>query len=356
MQLTLKTLRVLLFGSLLLLALPALAQQEVAESTMPTSVMLEGLVWQHQDTNRCSAAALSIQLSYFEEDDSSIYRESIQRLNPYGADASVRIEEMAAAAEERGLGAIVRRGGDVDLLRELVANGFPVLVENVYYDGPDGWSDWLSHNRVLVGYDDALQTLYFYDPLLGWESGGYRIVEYTYDEIMSRWKPFNHDYLVVYEPEEEATVQAILGPQWDEQYNAQHVLERAQGEIDAGSADSFTYFNMGWAQLTLGQAEAAAASYDTARGIGLPWRMLWYEFGPFEAYLATGRYQETLTLASANINEAGNEISIEEWYYYAGRAYEGLGNIDRALLNYDVALYRNSRFRAPAERIAALRG
>lgn len=340
----------------LALTLPVAAQEVVAESNLPSSVMLEGLVYQHQDTNRCSAAALSMHLSYFEADASTLYVDSIRQLNPYGADASVRIEEMARAAEERGYGAIVRRGGDVDLLRRLIAAGLPVLVENVYYDGPDGWNDWLSHNRVAVGYDDQRRVFSFYDPLLGWQPNGYKIVEYGYDEIMERWKPFNHDYLVIYRPEEEAKVQAVLGDMWDLDANAQHVAERAQAEIDAGTADSFTYFNLGWAQLTLGDGEAAAASYDTARSIGLPWRMLWYEFGPFEAYLEVGRYQDVISLANTNINQAGDTISVEEWYYYAGLAYEGLGNIERALLNYDVALYRNSRFTEVAERITALRG
>ena len=47
--------------------------------------------------------------------------------------------------------------------------------------------------------------------------------------------------------------------------------------------------------------EEAAAAFDQARQIGLPWRMLWYQFGPFEAYYETGRYDEVIALADATL-------------------------------------------------------
>jgi hypothetical protein len=45
----------------------------------------------------------------------------------------------------------------------------------------------------------------------------------------------------------------------------------------------------------------AAAAYDHARQLGLPWRMTWYQFGWFVAYLRTGRYDDVLALADATI-------------------------------------------------------
>jgi tetratricopeptide (TPR) repeat protein len=83
--------------------------------------------------------------------------------------------------------------------------------------------------------------------------------------------------------------------------------------------------------------------------------MLWYEFSPFEAYLAVGRYEDVIYLVNQQINVAGDEISIEEWYYYAGQAYEALGNRERAMINYEVAVVRNTNFTEAAERLQALR-
>lgn len=343
----------------ILMLIPTIAAQEAvnnANASIPPSHMLEGFSWVHQGVNRCSAAAMTIHLSYYEDVTVDTYHElARQRLNTFGADASVRLEEMAAEAERRGLNAVVRRGGTIDLLRELVAADFPVLVENSYYDGDDLYRDWLSHNRVLVGYDDATRTFYFQDPLLGYPNGS--LVTYTYDDFDVRWKPFNRDYMIFYTDEQEAALQAVLGDQWDMTFNARWTMEIAQEEIDTNAPyQAHSYFNRGWAELQLGMYEEAADSFDAARHLGLPMRMLWYEFGPFEAYNAVGRYEDTLNLIRANIDTAGNEISIEEWYFYAGQAYEGLGTLDRAILNYQVALTRNSNYTEAAERLQALQG
>jgi hypothetical protein len=52
----------------------------------------------------------------------------------------------------------------------------------------------------------------------------------------------------------------------------------------------------------LGQEADAANAFDRARKIGLPWRMLWYQFDMFETYLSTGRYQDVLDLAGATVD------------------------------------------------------
>ncbi|MGJ3237357.1 MAG: C39 family peptidase [Anaerolineae bacterium] len=337
-----------------LLAFPASAQQNPqASTTRPDSVMLDGFSWIHQGVNRCSAAALTIHLSYYDDVTVETYNSfATQELNTWGADASVRIEEMAEAIQSRGLGAVVRRGGSIDLMKELIAAGFPVLVENSYYEGDNLYRDWLSHNRVLVGYDDLQGVFFFQDPLLGYPNGD--LVTFEYENFDTRWRPFNRDYMVIYEPEDEDLLQVILGEDWDKTTNAENVLQIANDEIASGQTDGFAYFNQGWAYLQLEQYEEAATAFDTARNRGLPFRMLWYEFGPFEAYLAVERYQDVITLANIELANAGDSISIEEWFYYAGRAYEGLGNTQRALINYEVAVTRNNNFTAAAERIVEL--
>lgn len=340
----------------LLFVIPTFAQEVTAQTNdvaRPDSVMLDGFTWIHQGTNRCSAAALTIQLSFFEDVTADTYRSfATEELNTWGADASVRIEEMAQVMIDRGLGAIVRRGGTVNLMKDLLAAGFPVLVENSYFEGGDLYRDWLSHNRVLVGYDDTISTFYFQDPLLGYPQGD--LVTYEYDDFDTRWRPFNRDYLIVYDPADEETLQAIIGEDWDMTVNAENVRDTAQAEIDAGQVDGFAYHNLGWAEVQLGNYEAAATAFDQAREFGLPFRMLWYEFGIFEAYLATERYQDVINLVNVELANAGQAISIEEWYYYAGQAYEGLGNTERAIINYQVAVTRNNNFTEAADRLVAL--
>ncbi len=338
----------LVISFFLVLIAPTQAQEiivtpEVAPSDLPTSAYIEGLDMIWQDLNRCSAAAFTIQLSYFDEftDD---YSAIVKRLNPNIEDVSVRVEEMVTVAEEYGLTGIVRRGGTILMLKKLVAAGFPVLIENSYYEGADGWNDWMSHNRVLVGYDDATEEFLFLDSLLGNgdDDKGKRL---KYEDVAERWRAFNRNYLILYHPDQESALQAVLGPQWDALYNAQWTLQQNEEERATDKADSFTIFNQAWALLQLGRYEEAAAAYDEARNLGLPRRMFWYDFGVLEAYLAVGRYDDVITIVRNTLQDTPG---VEELYYYIALAYYGQSNTERAVANLEAALFRN-RFYTEAQ-------
>jgi tetratricopeptide (TPR) repeat protein len=317
---------------------------------LPAAVRLEGLRPVYQQFNRCSAAALTIQLSYFGWQGT--YDDTIRWLNPDAEDVAVRLDEMVAFAAEFGLQGVYRIGGTLDLLKALVAGGFPVLVENVYYDGADAFRDWMSHNRVVMGYDDARGEIYTFDSLLGnGENNTGRPIPYA--DVDSRWRPFNRDFLVLYRPEQEAQVQGIMADYWDEAHGAEVALQQSQAELDSGASDSFTVFNMGSALVELERYEEAADAFDRARQVGLPWRMLWYQYGPFEAYYAVGRYDDMLTMAREIIADTPG---VEESYYYAGLAYQAQGDLERAQSNFQVALIRNNRFSLAQTAMASVGG
>lgn len=303
------------------------------------------LVWQQY--NRCATAALTIQLSYFDWDGR--YDQVIAALNPHEEDVSVRMDEMAAFAEAQGLGAVVRTGGTLDTVRALIDAGFPLLVENVHYEGPN---DWMSHNWVIVGYDDDAGAVLAFDPRLGAgpDLTGRPVL---YDEFDTHWQPFNRNYLVLYHPDDEAALMAALGDDGDITANAERTLAQAEAEFDADNTDAFALFNMASALVDLGDYEQAAALYDDALSRELPWRMLWYQFGPFEAYLQTGRYDDVIALAQGvNATTPG----VEEMYYYTGRAYAGLGDTARAADFFEVALFRNRHYTAAETALAELEG
>jgi tetratricopeptide (TPR) repeat protein len=246
----------------------------------------------------------------------------------------------------------VRRGGTLDLLKTLVANNFPVLIENAIYEGSDAFTGWMSHNRVMTGYDDTTGNAYFWDSSLGNGPDDMGIL-IPYDQLDEIWRPFNRDYLVVYKTEDEEKLKAILGDQWDMTLNAQWTLEQAQADRDAGKVDSFTTYNIGWAQLQLGQYAEAAASFETARGVGLPWRFFWYDFSILEAWRHLGRWDDMLWLIHETIQKAPG---VEELYYYAAFAYEGQGNAERAKLNFEAALSRNPFFHEAQTELNRMKG
>ena len=330
-------------------AVDASAAIDPAVMSLPPVVQLEGLDMVWQSVNRCSAGALTILLSYYDWEGD--YSTTIRGLNPSLDDVSVRLEEMVTFVNGYGFQAIERTGGTIDLLKLLTANGFPVLVENSYYDGGDIDRDWMSHNRVITGYDAAKGVLYSFDSLLGAGPDG-KGREVTYADFDERWRPFNRDYLILYQRGDEPLLQALLAESWDETANAEWTLAQAEAELNGATPDSYAAFNVGSALVQLGRYEEAAAAYDRARGAGLPWRMMWYQFGPFEAYLRTGRYQDVVDMARAVITA---HAGIEETYYYIALAYAAQGDIPRAQSNLEVALQRNGNLQAARTALEAIR-
>jgi hypothetical protein len=301
----------------------------------PRAARLNGMTQIWQEYNGCAEAALTMLMLYHGWNGT---REQVrQGLKSSRNDVSVRAIEMISYVESQGFRAVARTGGTLEVIRLLIAAGFPVLVENVYNPGGN---DWMGHNRVIMGYDDDAAAVYTFDSVLG-NGPQHTGRAISYVEFASLWKPFNHAYLVVFPPQYELTIQALLGSHWNATHNAQSALTQAQREIQLNSRDAFALFNLGSALLALGRAEEAVDAFERARTIGLPWRYLWYQFGPFEALLQTGRYQELLTLGEAVLNTTQG---VEEAYFYIGQAYDALGEPQRAAANYQQALARNHHF------------
>ena len=82
-------------------------------------------------------------------------------------------------------------------------------------------------------------------------------------------------------------------------------------------------------------------SRDTLERLGLPYRMLWYQFDIYEVYLAQGRYQELIELTTAVLDATSG---LEELYYYRGLAYQALGEDDAARTDFEAALDYNPAF------------
>jgi tetratricopeptide (TPR) repeat protein len=244
---------------------------------------------------------------------------------------------MADHTRTLGLEAALRVGGDVERLKHLLAAGFPVIVETWYVHTPD---DQMGHYRLVIGYDDATQEFLTYDSLHGPD------ILLTYQEMDELWRAFNRVYLVIYPPERADDLNAALGPDVDRQAALQDALETARAEAaappttcvayaDCSDAEVFAWFNLGTNLVTLGRYDEAAAAYDQARILGLPYRILWYEFGPYEAYYATGRYEDVITLADATLRVANN---LEESYYWRGKARQALGDLEGARADFEAAL------------------
>jgi len=311
-----------------------------AQSENPPAYQLSGVQHIYQDWNNCGPATLTMGLSFFTSEELTQYP-AAQWLKPNYEDKNVSPWQMVEYVNEQstlGVRALLRQGGTIDLLRTLISNDFPVIVE-AGFDPPNDDQGWMGHYQLVSGYDDNRGEFITQD---SFEGPNY---PYEYAYFDSFWRNFNRLYIVLYTPEREAELQAILGDNFDETVNFQNALAAARAEAISNPDDPWAWFNMGTNFVGMGMYAEAAVAFDQARSVGggLPWRMAWYQFGPYEAYLNTGRYEDVINLAQATLNDGGGQY-VEETYYYAGLARAAMGERDRALLNLDGAIAFNPNF------------
>ncbi len=323
-----------------LMAGSALAQdttQVAAASPLPTSWHLNGITHIYQGWNNCGPATLTMGLTYFGYSDDQY--KAAQWLKPNSEDKNVSPWQMLEYVNNQIGGsvyALERQGGTLDRLKELIANNFVVIIEEGY-DPPGENLGWMGHYLLISGYDDGTQNFTTQDSYKGPN------MLYSYDHIAEYWEHFNYLYLVLYDVSRQGDLMTLLGSDADPSQNSYNALVQATQAANANSQDAFAWFNVGTNYVAMGDYERAAAAYDIARNIGLPWRMMWYQFGPFEAYYHVGRYDDMLTLADANLNDGGGQY-VEETFYYGGLAREGLGQNDRALNNFNGAISFDPNF------------
>ncbi|MHB1318079.1 MAG: C39 family peptidase [Anaerolineae bacterium] len=325
---------------------------EVSTATMLGTpgprVELSGLTHVWQTWNNCGPATLSMCLSFW---GSAVGQEEIRLVvRPNPEDKHAGPEELAEVARAQGLNAIVRVDGSAEMLRQLVAYGIPVMVSTWHEDTP---GDGMGHYRLIVGYDDAMQSWLLFDSLAATASdrdAPYEPLRLPYDEFAPLWEVFNRRYLVVYSDELKDEVQTAVGEDLEDRTMWQGALARARSEIAENEQNAFAWFNLGTDLVALSQFEEAASAYDRARQLGLPWRMLWYQFGPFPAYYQAGRFDEVLALADATLAVTKD---IEELHFWRGMALAALGNAAEARVSLERALELKPGY---PEALAALEG
>lgn len=320
------------------------------------SARLDGIFHQFQTWNNCGPATLAMTLSYFDlfvdQSDTATF------LKPSTEDRNVSPSEMAAYVNtQTEIRALDRVNGSLDTLRHLLDAGFPVIIE-IGLDPPGeyAWLEWYGHYLLVVAYDDAQGQIWVYDswfgtsevPMENKHSFG-RIV--TYENLENYWAQFNRSYITLYRPEQEESLQALIGPDWDTEQMWQNTLVRAQADAAANPNNAFFWFNLGTAYVHLGDYARAAAAYDEARAINLPWRMLWYQFGPYEAYYQVGRYEDVLTLTNVTLETYDY---FEEALYYRGLAEQALGDTASAAADFAKAAAFNPNFTPAVEALSNL--
>jgi hypothetical protein len=319
---------------------------------LPESTNIKGgrYFTQHNYFNYCAPANLAMAMSYWGWDGD--IHDVGAGLKPYPKDKNVMPYEMEDYARSQGLGAVTRVGGDLDTMKRLIAAGFPVLLEKgVFFHDLQGSLSWMGHYQVVTGYDDPGQKIIAQDSFI---KPNY---EQSYESLLTEWKGFNHTYTVLYPPEKEQEVLNLLGEDADETQNLKNAYLKASGLVyqESGMDQFFDWYNIGTNLVRLQDFNGAAQAYDEAFVVynnlpkelnKRPYRILWYQTGPYFAYYYTGRYWDVINYATENSIKLvrDNEPALEESYYWRGMARQALGDLQGAIEDQRQALIYHTGF------------
>lgn len=331
----------------------------ITTTPVPAAVNLPGVIYvdQHDRWNYCGPANLTMALNFWGWKGN---RDDIARVvKPGSGDLSVNFidrskpdknvmpyELVDFVNENTEYRSLMRYGGDENLLKRLIAAGFPVIVEKGYYEADyTGKVDWLGHYLFTTGYDDARGGFIVQDAYL---IPGKNLLS-DYATYQDGWRSFNYLFMVTYPVDREADLMNVLGNWSDESWANQHALELAEQDTLTLKDNNlfFAWFNKGTSHVALQQYADAATAYDKAfqtyanwdeKKAHRPFRMMWYQTGPYFAYFYSTRYQDVVNLADTTLNDTIATPSLEESLLWRGRAYYQIGNTQAAVNDYRAAL------------------
>ena len=306
---------------------------------LPISAHLDPMKHAYQTWNNCSAVSASMVLSYFgitrsQEQLATVFRPNLN-------DKHVEPKQLVRFFPDYGLRADLYEGGSIEIVKRLVASGFPVMTPQWL----DFKADAIGHYRVVRGFDDERGGFLVNDSMTGAD------VLISYDDFERLWRAFNYRYIPVYRPQDRPLIEQVVGSDVDRRTNLERALALFS-DLAAKDPDNAYYrFSIGSSFFELGNYHEAIAAYEKAAAIGLPSKMLWYQFWPVAAYNEVGNYQRALELATEQIASAG---TFAEMRFERGRAFEALGNQAAALVEYRQAISDDANLQAAQGAVARL--
>lgn len=311
-------------------------QPTLPPTALPPQSILSSPPFEGQDWNNCGPATLAMYLRYYGWDGKQT--DISDDLKPVKADRNVNVEDLVQYVRSNAgwLNSEFRVGGNLGLLRTLIANGIPVMIESSYILpegslGVMGPQDdrWTGHYLLVNGYDDSTETFITQNSFV---SPDWKV---SYSTLDGDWQAFNRVYILIFRPEQQPLVESILGDNWDADQNRQNALQVAQTETVNNPQNAFAWFNVGSNMVYFERYVEAAQAYDQAREIGLPMRMLRYQFGPFLAYFHAGRNDDLLALTQYALKVTANSEETLLWQgwglYRQGKSLEAMESFQKAL-------------------------
>jgi hypothetical protein len=184
-----------------------------------------------------------------------------------------------------------RNNGTNALIKRLIANGFVPMVTQWMQDPS---ISRIAHWRTVRGYDDARGVFYVNDSMLG------NMVPLSYDWFGRNWQSFAYRYMVIYRPEDEPLLKAVIGADWSDSHVRQAMYERAKNEA-ATQNTNFAWLAYGEAAYANGIFDEAVAAFERGFNTGSASGVFGVRNSYPQALRALNRKQEA-DIVAAKIN------------------------------------------------------
>lgn len=287
-----------------------------------------------QTFNNCGPAALSMTFSYYQinKTQHELGHELRPYQNPQGNndDKSVTLEELAEKSKEYGFVPIHRPAGDIDIVKQFIANDMPVITRTWLSEDED-----IGHYRIIKGYNEKTKEIIQDDSLQG------KNLRYSYEDFNVLWKKFNYEYLVLVPKEKQNIADIILGENKDAKNAWTKAIKNAEEELKKNPEDIYSRFNLSVAHYYTGKYQKSVKEFEKVEN-NLPFRTLWYQTEPILAYYELGDYERVFSITDKIFNN--HNLAFSELYLLRGQIYQKQGNSQKAKEEFEKAVYYNSNF------------
>ncbi|HET9809836.1 MAG TPA: C39 family peptidase [Candidatus Limnocylindria bacterium] len=247
----------------------------------PASAALPDMKHVWQSLNNCGPAAVVMALSTLGVD----VNQEAARLALRGTDVRRGMGPQGVGPwvkENFDLRSVWRNNGTNEILKTLVANGFAPMVTQ-WMEEP--WVSRVSHWRTVRGYDDAKKVFYVNDSMRG------NNFALSYDFFNRNGQSFSFRYMVIYKPDDEKLLRAIIGDQWNDLIMRRSLYERTKADAVTQNTN-FAWLAYGEASYSFGMFEEAVAAFEKGLAMGNSQGIFGLRNSYPQALRALGRQQD----------------------------------------------------------------
>jgi tetratricopeptide (TPR) repeat protein len=297
-----------------------------------------------QSFNNCGPAALSMALSYYAINVSQA--ELGQQLRPYQVaggdndDKSTTLEELAKKSEEYNLIAYHRPNGNPELIKHFINNDMPVITRTWLEENDD-----IGHYRIIKGFDENTKEFIQDDSYQG------KNLHYSYERFNKIWEKFNYEYLVLVPKDKQNIAEEILGEDKDEITAWKNAVALSQQQLSKNPDDIYARFNLSVAYFHTRDYKNSVNEFEKVEE-RLPFRTLWYQIEPIEAYFSLGNYDRVFEITDRILHNHNRAFS--ELYIIRGNIYKVQGDTDAARNEFEQAVFYNSNLKEAQEALNSL--